>query len=292
MLYSQVLSRVDRINQRTVPLIDLRIENFDLNQIAESGQCFRMQIQGPDRARVVARGRVLEIEKKDKMDYSFSCTEDEFNDIWRTYFDLETDYGHFTDSIDPEDEFLRKAASYGSGIRILRQEPFETLISFIISQRKNIPAIRSSVEKLSRLCGDRIGDDIYAFPEASAIAGLSEKELGECSLGYRAPYVREAARQAACGELDLDGWESLPDDELFKNLMSVYGVGKKIANCVMLFAYHRIAAFPVDVWIKRIEDQYYGGTFPVSKYPGYAGVLQQYMFAFIRNNYGFLSENQ
>ncbi|MCR5774682.1 MAG: DNA-3-methyladenine glycosylase 2 family protein [Lachnospiraceae bacterium] len=259
-----------------------QIGNLDLRQIAESGQCFRMRMTGEKSAKVTAFGKVLELKDEGNGEIWFSCSEKEFNSIWYDYFDLETDYAGYIDSIDPADRFLTEAAKYGHGIRILRQDPFETLISFIISQRKNIPAIQSAVEKLCWVCGEKISEDIYSFPSPKAIAGLSEKELSECSLGYRAPYVREAARRAACGEIDPEAMRKLPDAELFDELVSIYGVGKKIANCVMLFAYHRIAAFPEDVWIRRIEDTYYGGEFPVSEYPGYAGVLQQYMFFYAR----------
>ncbi len=262
-------------------MIRKQIKNFNLYQISDSGQCFRMTMADEAHARVVAFGRVLDI-TDNSGSFEFSCTEEEYREIWSDYFDLNEDYEGFIASIDPKDVFLTKAAGYGSGIRILRQEPFETLVSFIISQRKNIPAIQSSVEKLCRLCGDKIEDDIYAFPKAEAIEALSESELSGCSLGYRAPYVREAARRVACHETDLVSLHGLNDDELKESLMSFYGVGEKVANCVMLFAYHRIGAFPVDVWIKRIEDEYYNGSFPIEKYQGFAGVLQQYMFFYGR----------
>ena len=256
--------------------------NFDLRQIAESGQCFRMRMLSDSRAYVIAGGRLLHITEKGGGELELSCSEAEYGSFWKDYFDMDSDYSGYISAIDPGDDFLKKAADFGRGIRILRQEPFETLISFIISQRKNIPAIQSSVEKLCRLCGKRIGEEAYAFPSPKALASLSEKELSDCSLGYRTPYVREAARRVEAGEADLDAMKKLSDEELYEELVSFYGVGKKVANCVMLFAYHRIGAFPVDVWIKRIEDGHYGGRFPVERYPGFAGVLQQYMFFYSR----------
>ncbi len=263
-------------------MVRRRINNFNLRQIADSGQCFRMVMLDDAHARLVAFGRALDITDNVDGPFDFSCTEEEYESVWSDYFDLDEDYAGFISSIDPEDGFLTRAAEHGSGIRILRQEPFETLISFIISQRKNIPAIQSSVEKLCRTCGEKIGDEIYAFPKPSDIAMLSSAELEGCSLGYRAPYVREAARRVSSGEISLEALMDLSDDKLFDELMSFYGVGRKIANCVMLFAYHRIGAFPVDVWIQRIEDEYYGGRFPVEKYQGFAGVMQQYMFFYGR----------
>ena len=264
-------------------MIRKHIENFDLRQIAESGQCFRMAMQDGNTARVVSDNKILRVTNTGNGEFEFSCTDEEFDNIWYKYFDLGSTYADYIYSIDPEDDFLQRAAAYGSGIRILRQEPFETLISFIISQRKNIPAIQASVEKLCRCCGEKITEDIYAFPAPEAIAGLSDDELYDCSLGYRVPYVRETAGRIAAGETDLETLRECDDDELFDRLLSFHGVGKKVANCVMLFAYHRIAAFPVDVWISRVEDKYYNGRFPVERYPGYAGVMQQYMFFYGRN---------
>lgn len=261
-----------------------QIKNMDLRQIAESGQCFRMTMTGDKSARVIAGGRVLDIREDGEDRFELSCDDTEYEDYWRAYFDADTDYSVYINAIDKEDGFLTGAAAYGSGIRILRQEPFETLISFIISQRKNIPAIQSSVEKLCRICGIKISDDIYSFPTPEAIAGLSEEELGACSLGYRVPYIRDTARRIAAGETDLETLRALSDDELYNELLSFHGVGKKVANCVMLFGYHRISAFPVDVWIQRVEELHYNGRFPVERYPGFAGVLQQYMFFFGRNN--------
>lgn len=264
----------------------IHTDNFDLKQTALSGQCFRMIMQDHDTARVIAKNRVLYIKDLGGCDLDLSCSKEEYNAVWKDYFDLDTDYGRFIDSVDRSDEFLTRASRCGSGIRILRQDPFETLISFIISQRKSIPAIQTSIEKLSVLCGDRIEQELFAFPTPFAIASLSDKELADCSLGYRASYVREAAERVASGEKDLEKMGELTDEELYDELISFCGVGKKVANCVMLFAYHRIASFPVDVWIQRIEDEHYGGRFPVERYQGFAGVLQQYMFYYVRTERG------
>ena len=255
-----------------------KIKNFDLKQIEESGQCFRMKMTDDNHAVNVAKGRILEIRRITDDTFEFDCSGEEFNNIWYDYFDFGTDYESFISSVPEDDVFLKKAVRAGKGIRILKQDPFETLITFIISQRKSIPAIKTSVEKLCRICGNEITDGIYAFPDAKAIAELSEEDLGSCSLGYRAEYVRNAAMMVHRGELDLSVINNLSDEELLQRLKTVRGVGDKVANCVMLFAYHRIAAFPVDVWIKRMVDTYYNGRFPVERYPGYAGIMQQYMF--------------
>ncbi len=252
----------------------MQVEDFDIRKIADSGQAFRIVEESPGIWRAVAAGRVLHI------DEAAPCIPEGF---WSDYFDLETDYSFYRVAIPEQDEFLTKASQAGKGIRILRQDPWEMLITFILSQRKNIPAIRSGVEALCELCGSEIkGEGIKAFPTPEQLCSASEEELRRCSLGYRTPYIMKSARMAAEGVVDLEACRELPDDELFEQLLRFPGVGPKVANCVSLFGYHRIAAFPVDVWIERIIKQEYGGDFPFHLYEGFGGVIQQYMFYYGR----------
>ena len=265
-------------------MINIVLSNFDLYQIANSGQCFRMNKSGDSSYTLIAQNRVLEIEKLGNSMFRFYCDEDDFSKIWYDYFDLGEDYSRFINSIDKNDSFLVKAADYGSGIRILKQDPWETLITFIISQRKNIPAIKKSVELLSKNYGTEIGDNLFSFPTPEKIASLNIDLLNKCSLGYRSPYVLKAAQTVSNGDVDLQALCSNDDEKLFEVLNSFYGVGKKVANCIMLFAYHRIAAFPIDVWISRILEKEYNNNFDTNKYDGFAGVIQQYMFYYAQNS--------
>lgn len=249
------------------------IRNFDIQQIADSGQIFRFNRIDDSHYELIAGNRRLLIDTDKEMDFP-----DRF---WWNYFDMDTDYSAFIDSVPESDKFLSAAVRCASGIRILNQDPWEMLISFIISQRKSIPAIKTSIEKLCSSFGTDMGG-YYAFPTPKQLAKAEMVELEECSLGYRAPYIYECARRVASGEYDIEAWKKLDDDALREALMSIKGVGIKVANCTMLFGYHRIGAFPVDVWIKRMEDEHYGGAFPVEKYPGYAGVMQQYLFFYGR----------
>jgi len=250
------------------------MKNFDIKQIADSGQIFRFNEIEDGKFELIAGDRKLDINTLEPFEVT-----DEF---WSHYFDLETDYGRFIKAIPESDRFLTAAARYGSGMRILRQDTWEMLISFIISQRKSIPAIKTSVEKLCEKFGTR-KNGYYAFPTPKQLERAEMDELCECSLGYRAPYIYECARKVASGEYDLKAWEKLDDDELRSRLMGIKGVGIKVANCVMLFGYHRIGAFPVDVWIQRIVDEQYGGSFPLELYEGFSGVIQQYMFFYGRS---------
>ena len=251
------------------------ISHFDPAQIAESGQCFRMAPCPEGGYRVRAMGRAARLYPAGD-GYEVDCPpEDEA--LWRAYFDLDADYGAYRP--DPEDEYLVQAARLAGGVRILRQDPFETLITFIISQRKNIPAIRACVEGLCLAFGGESG----AFPAPRALAEAGEARLRALSLGYRAPYVLGTARMVASGELNLDACRALDDDALEAELRRAPGVGPKVARCVMLFAYHRLNAFPVDVWIDRTLKNHYPQGFPMEKYPGFAGVMQQYLFCAARS---------
>ena len=263
------------------------IQNHDFNirKIAESGQCFRLKPVQDAGYALVAFGRVLRLFDTPEGS-ALDCTQAEFDAIWRDYFDLEADYAAIRAQADPEDAFLQRACDYGAGIRMLRQEPWEMLVSFIISQRKNIPAIQYCIEALCSRYGEPIestGERFFAFPSAQTLAALDESHFLACSLGYRAKYVLAAARMVAEGTLNLSAIASCTDEALYSALLSVPGVGEKVANCVMLFGYHRLARFPRDVWINRIEAQEYGGAFPTERYSETAGALQQYIFYYARS---------
>nr|WP_298051852.1 DNA glycosylase [uncultured Lachnoanaerobaculum sp.] len=268
---------------------------LDMKKIAESGQIFRFNVYD-DEYSLVAGDKLLFI-KEDDDGYILSCSESEFEEFWIDYFDLRLDYSDFEKNIPPDDLFLINAARYSYGIRILNQDKWEMLISFIISQRKSIPAIKSSIEKLAKRYGKKIdmkvpdfiknidkNSEFYAFPTPKALADASLDDLNACSLGYRSPYIEASAKAVYRGDIDLKALSRLDDNELLAALMSLKGVGIKVANCVALFGYHRIAAFPIDVWIKRMIDEHYDGEFPLKRYDGYAGVIQQYIFYYGRES--------
>lgn len=263
-------------------MLRLILEDFDAKKIAESGQCFRMTCQDDHTVQVIAFGNVLTMYERGENVWDFSCTQKEFDTVWKEYFDLDTDYSGYRGLCLPEDAFLKEALEAGMGIRILRQDPWEMLVSFIVSQRKSIPAIRTAVELLCTRFGTPFEYEnqmYYAFPTPERIAALSEQELRDCGLGYRAPYVLHAASVF----LDTPSLQeyTLSLDELRTALMRIHGVGIKVAECVALFGYHHIEAFPVDVWIQRVVQNIYSGTFP-AEYQSAAGVLQQYLFCYAR----------
>ena len=266
------------------------MDDFDLRKIAESGQCFRWTALPDSGYRIVAGSHFVHIHPKESGVFTLDCAEED-RAYWENYFDLAVNYAAIRKMIsETEDPFLYKTSQYGAGIRILRQDPFETLISFLISQRKSIPAIRTSIERLCRASGPRLGtgqdsdDEIYGFPDPEALASLSPEVLTECGLGYRVKYVAAAARAAADGELCFQELSSLPDEELTRRLLSIYGSGIKVSSCIQLFAFHRLNSFPEDVWIKRVLAEQYPSGFPFEKYNPYNGVMQQYLFYYYRSH--------
>ena len=271
-------------------------DDLNLDRIADSGQCFRWNKTGDGSYRIIAGEYCLNIKCLEEDQYELDCTETVFDGFWRNYFDLEEDYRSIRGRIDPKrDPFLHQAAEFEKGIRILRQDPWEMLITFIISQNKNIPAIRRSVELLAKSCGrkrmDTVGREYFGFPDPAAVAALSEEALSECRLGYRCKYVHAAAEAVLDGRIDLERLKEADEKTTISALSGLFGVGVKVANCVSLFGLHHMDAFPVDVWMKRILSEQYPEGYPFERYSPYNGVYQQYMFAWYRHRKETLSES-
>ncbi len=266
-----------------------RPKHFDLDLIFDCGQSFRF-VKSSDRSYSgIAFGRSVDFIQEDDKITIVGANEDDFQSIWKRYLALDVDYSLLREEIStarPDDSVLQKAMEYGSGIRLLRQEKWETLCSFIISQNNNIPRIRSLVEAISREYGDKINSysvgDFYSFPSAKRVAEIGIEKLRELKVGFRAPYIHDAATKVASGEIDLEALEALSTDELLEALMSIKGVGLKVASCVALFAYGRLDCFPIDVWIKRVLDKYYPDGFDHKALPNTAGLVQQYLFYYER----------
>ncbi len=215
-------------------------DDLDLAKIADSGQCFRWDREEDQSYRILHRSNCLYAASLGSNKYEFSCSDAEFNTIWRDYFDLNEDYASIRSRIDREtDPFLWEAAEHEKGIRILRQDSWEMLITFIISQNRNIPAIRRSVQLISEACGqkklDSRGREYYAFPKPDALASLDDETLTACRLGYRCKYVHAAATAVSEGSLKLENLMHEEEEQTLKTLTAIYGVGIKVANCVSLF---------------------------------------------------------
>ncbi|MCH5344563.1 MAG: DNA-3-methyladenine glycosylase 2 family protein [Acetatifactor sp.] len=262
------------------------LDDFDLDKIISCGQCFRAKSLDDGWFRFVSRDHVLYIKKEEAGEFSISCTDMEWKEIWTPYFDLNRSYKDIYYEEQEKHDFVRKAMDCGRGIRILRQDPWEMLITFIISQRKNIPAISKSVEALAEKYGHPIETEqeiLYSFPTPGEMESASAEELQKCGLGYRIPYICDAIRKVTSGALNLEAIAEYDDDKLFEALQTVHGVGKKVANCICLFGYGRMARVPVDVWISRAVEEDCGGEDPFLLFEKSAGIIQQYIFYYMKN---------
>ncbi len=239
---------------------------------------------------LIAFGKYIELIQTDRDSVEITCSEEEYQLLWKDYFDMDYNYNEIvTVLIQGKDEFLKKAAEFGRGLRILKQDIFETLISFIISQRKNIPAIKSCIEQLSVKYGERKvsstcdNKEYYTFPTPERLAGANIEELRKAGLGYRDKYILKTSQAVLRSDIDIIKLRELNSGEAVRELLNLSGVGIKVANCVSLYGLHHIESFPVDVWIGRILKDIYHNKFDLELYNGFAGIVQQYMFYYIRS---------
>lgn len=267
--------------------------DMDLKNTFECGQCFRWNAEPDGSYTGVAFERVLNISKiGDRVLYLKETSKHDFEAVWYNYFDMGNDYDAVAKAL-KGDRVLDRAIEMGKGLRILRQDPWECLVSFIISANNRIPQIKRVIENICRLYGnpvDYMGSTYYTFPGPDRIANLSEKVLRETKCGFRAKYIIEAAKMVQNG-FDLNSIYEMSINEARLKLKEIPGVGDKVADCILLFAYGKTQAFPVDVWIKRVLTDLYGFSknniddirrFVKEKFGDYAGYAQQYLFYYMR----------
>lgn len=256
------------------------LSEFDLPHTLDCGQAFRWKNDG-EIWTGVAFDKFLKLEKmSDGTIVLYDTTEEDFKNLWYNYFDLDRDYNKIV-KILSENETLKKACEYSYGIRILNQEPFETLCSFIISQNNNIKRIKGIIERLCENFGE-YKNGYYTFPTAEKIAKLTLDNLQVLRSGFRAKYLLDAAQKVSNGEVDLYNLKNLPLDEARTELMKIKGVGPKVADCCLLFSHRHTSAFPKDVWIKRAMEVLFQGELPICA-ENYAGIAQQYIFFYARD---------
>ncbi len=274
------------------------IKDFNLEHIFDCGQCFRWESQDDGSYTGAAMGKIVNMrfEPEGRLTVD-NCTEEEFTRIWTPYLDLERDYAKIKCSLQGEE--IQRAMKYGYGIRILKQDFWEALLSFIISQNNNIPRIKGCIEALTRCCGEKIGTykgkDHYALPEPETLANMTPDKLAECRLGYRGPYLIKTAQKvlekggADAAEKELRNCETF--EEVQEALREYPGVGPKVASCTALFGLGFLDAFPIDVWMRRVMHRLYGmdekdvrsmEDFAKKNFAPYGGIAQQYLFYYIR----------
>lgn len=284
-------------------MVTIENQYFSIPQICMSGQCFRLDPISEDTYELIASDRYLRIkvEKREASDAAggekqtdetgrtfLYCSSEEYESFWKRYFDLDTSYESYLAGIDPKDEYLWEAARFGRGIRILKQDVWEMIVTFILSQQNNIPRIKGLIRTISERYGqqkERPDKTVYnAFPSPEELIRASEEELRSLKLGYRSRYICGTARMVMEGEVRLDRLKDMEYPQARAELMKLPGIGGKVADCICLFALHQMDAFPVDTHIQKVLDNVYGGAFPFEKYKGCAGVMQQYIFYYDLNN--------
>lgn len=270
-------------NKRT-EIITKNVSNFNLSETFNCGQCFRWNKVSNDKFMGIAFGKVLTVSIKDDNTLILeNTTTKDYNNIWQNYFDLNTDYNKIKTIISSIDSTLNIACSYAPGIRILKQDPWEALCSFIISQNNNIPRIKSIIERMCCCFGNELEPGFFSFPSYDIISKLSKDDLVPLKCGFRDNYIIDAAKKVSAGEINFEKIKKLPLDEARKELMKIKGVGPKVAECTLLYGLHRLDAFPIDVWMKRAINTFFPGK-PISYFGEYAGIAQQYIFHYSRMN--------
>lgn len=259
-----------------------KVSDLDLRETLACGQCFRWKELPDGSFEGVVRGRSARVRTKGDS-LILDGAEEADRAMWREYFDLDLDYGAVKRELSALHPSLAEAAQYAPGIRILNQEPFEALISFIISQNNNIKRIAGIVERLCEHFGESLEGtrSRYAFPTAERLAELSPDDLAPIRAGFRHRYIIDAAQKVADGAVDPERLRTLPYDEARAELMRITGVGVKVADCVLLYGLHRMDGFPLDVWMKRAMAVLFPGLEP-RDFGRYAGIAQQYIFHYSR----------
>ncbi len=258
-------------------MIEIESTDFDIEQIATSGQCFRMYQVDHDTWEVFALNKSMRVVRKSRHHLLY-CSQDDFNDFWSNYFDLQTDYSRLKQRILASgDSYLSEAVRYGYGIRILQQDLWEVIVSFVISQQNNIRRISGCLKKLCEINQNK-------FPLPTDFLKFSNTDLDSVKLGYRKDYLLKISKAVVEEKFDINSLSNLSYPKAIQQLKTLHGVGDKVANCIVLFGLYKIEAFPVDVWIKKILQKYYDGDF-LSKFPeltDIAGLVQQYMYFYER----------
>lgn len=266
-------------------------DSFNIEEILECGQCFRFEKIENMHYTIVAYSRVLNIKQVDNKVEFYPCNKEDFEKIWIDYFDLNTDYNKIKDSL-KNDPIVKKAIEYAEGIRILNQEPFECLISFIISQNNRIPMIKQVIKNISKKYGVKCGEN-YLFPILEQLKVATPEELKLCKTGFRDKYILDAIQNIESGNVILEDLFNISSEDAKEQLLKIKGVGTKVADCTLLFSLKKNDVFPTDVWVKRVMEYFYFNeedtsikkihSFAKEKWGDLAGYAQQYLFYYARS---------
>lgn len=256
------------------------ISNLSLAETLDCGQCFRWKPDENGNWCGVVKGVFRKIRQEEEGITILGADENEFNNIWFDYFDFGRDYDILKNNFSAN-EMIKNACEFAPGIRVLRQEPWEAFITFIISQNNNIARIKGIVERLCVAFGEEIEEGVYSFPTSKKLAEEPAKSFAELGCGYRADYIASAAKEVYEGNLNLESLKEVPLNEARERLLKVHGIGPKVADCVLLYGLGRVERCPADVWMKRVIAAL-GGEMP-DCVTEHAGIAQQFLFHYARN---------
>lgn len=263
---------------------DIVIEDIrclDLDLTLDCGQAFRWKKEKDGSWSGVVKGVFLNILKKNDSVILKNTAKEDFENIWLDYFDFNKDYVKICDTL-KQDNLLAPTVDEYYGIRILNQDSWEVLCSFVISQQNNIKRIKGIIDRLCKTYGEEVYKGFYSFPSAEKLSSLTAEDFEKLGTGYRAKYLERLSKDVASGKINLKKIKTLNLDEARKELLNIYGVGIKVANCTLLFGFGFYDAFPVDVWMKRVMEYYPDGL--PECFNGIGGIAQQYLFHWARNN--------
>ena len=287
-----------KITEKNNDIIIMGQTDFDLTHIFECGQCFRFDKDETGAYIGTAYGKTVKISKQDEAVTLHQTSMADFNDIWHSFLDLDRDYSQIKYELTKNgDPVMRAAVNCGSGIRILRQDLWETIISFIISASNNIPRIKKIISLLCTNFGDEheyMGNIYHSFPSPEKIASLDISDLSVIRAGFRDKYILSCARDIVSGKIDLERIKNSLTPDAKSLLMNVSGIGNKVSDCILLFGLNRFNSFPVDVWIKRVMEFCYFSSeeqsirtisdFAAERFGDLGGIAQQYLFFYAREN--------
>ena len=256
--------------------------NFSLEDTLDCGQAFRWKKLDDGSFFGTAGARSLALYADGDRIVLKNLSIEEYDAFWKSYFDMDRDYDALR-KLFMDDPVLSRAVRYAPGIRVLNQDGWEALCSFIISSNNNISRIKNIIDKFCTLFGDEIPGGGFSFPSPERIAVLDVNDLDPIKCGFRARYIIDCARRVSSKEIDLSAISSMPLEDARKSLCTILGVGPKVADCALLFGFGRSEAFPCDVWIKRAMQQLFPNGLPDYVLP-WAGIAQQYIFHYVRNN--------
>ncbi len=295
MFTTEKIVKIRESTENGIPCVTVEgVREFDVAKTFDCGQCFRFEPveNTPYEAEFagVAFGRFISVAKDGDTLRVFNCTKDFFEEKVYHFLGLDLDYESIRRTLaeSTDSTYFHAAAESANGIRILNQDRWETLCSFIISQNNNIPRIKKLVSALCQRCGEKVSTygmedhganvEFYAFPSPQAVFELGESALKEMKFGFRASYIADAAKKVVTGEIDLDRAAALDYEACVEYLSQIKGVGVKVASCTALFSMEKYSAFPVDVWIRRVLERHFPAGFAPATLGEYSGIAQQYLF--------------